>query len=79
MRFFLTQSRLCIAEFDEDLHAIAAIVKGRVFIMLSTTIFLLGTSELRVIEGYSTQQRKSYVCRVMLFSCCSFWQKGVVC
>jgi hypothetical protein len=24
LRFFLTQSRLCIAEFDEDLHAIAA-------------------------------------------------------
>ena len=42
--------------------------KGRVFIMLSSTIFLLGTSELRVIEGYSTQQRKSYLCRVMLFS-----------
>ena len=68
MRFFLTQSRLCKAEFDEDLHAIAATVKGRVFIMLSSTIFLLhvGTSELRVIEGYSTQQRKSYLCRVIV-------------
>ena len=40
--------------------------------MLSSAIFLLGTSELRVIEGYSTQQRKSYLCHVMLFSYCAF-------
>ena len=79
MRIFFTQSRPCIAaEFDEDLHAIAATVKGRTFIILfihHILLLLCGTSELRVIviEGYSAQQRRYYHCRVMPLSCCSFW------